>query len=336
MGSFKWQSTGAFVSLALWWVWISRPHLGAVYRKVLAPAYRGVDDSRELMSYRAAAFGLLISSLFVVFWLTRVGMESKAILLMVTGMMLVYFGATKIVADSGLIYTNAPASGKDLSVMLLGGPGALKASTHVGFGLAAYPMSGYRSFLMVPLAHINKLGDLIPRGKRQLFWGICAAFIVGAVVSTVYTIWLGYTIGAYNFQPNWLIINGGRRQLEVWVLPAIQDPAPTPRADYVFLLIGAAAMVIVNLMRYRFTWWPLHPIGLALSGMSLSRLTSTTIFVAWLAKYLTIRIAGAAFYRKSKPFFIGVLIGYILAVAAGIVVDSIWFPNQGHVVHKWY
>ena len=53
-------------------------------------------------------------------------------------------------------------------------------------------------------------------------------------------------------------------------------------------------------------------------------------------KYLLIRIAGAAFYRRSKPFFVGMLIAYILAVAAGIVVDSIWFPNQGHKVHQWY
>jgi hypothetical protein len=70
--------------------------------------------------------------------------------------------------------------------------------------------------------------------------------------------------------------------------------------------------------------------------MSLTRLTSTTIFLAWLIKYLMIKVAGASFYRRSKPFFIGMLTGYVLAVAAGIVVDSIWFPMQGHEVHKWY
>jgi hypothetical protein len=30
------------------------------------------------------------------------------------------------------------------------------------------------------------------------------------------------------------------------------------------------------------------------------------------------------------------LIGYILAVAAGVVVDAVWFQDQGHTVHKWY
>ena len=95
-------------------------------------------------------------------------------------------------------------------------------------------------------------------------------------------------------------------------------------------------MAVLNLMRYRFVWWPLHPIGFALSGTALSRLTSATIFVAWLVKLTMLKLAGAAFYRKSRPFFIGMLVGYILSVAAGVVVDAIWFQPDGHVVHKWY
>ena len=30
------------------------------------------------------------------------------------------------------------------------------------------------------------------------------------------------------------------------------------------------------------------------------------------------------------------LIGYILAVIVGMVIDAVWFPTQGHVLHKWY
>jgi hypothetical protein len=106
--------------------------------------------------------------------------------------------------------------------------------------------------------------------------------------------------------------------------------------NYWFFLIGVGAMTFLSLMRYRFIWWPLHPIGFALSGTGLARLTSTTIFVAWLVKLLMLKLAGAQFYRKSKAFFIGMLIGYVLLVAAGIVADAIWFPDQGHAVHRWY
>ena len=95
-------------------------------------------------------------------------------------------------------------------------------------------------------------------------------------------------------------------------------------------------MAFLNLMRYRFVWWPFHPLGFALSGTALSRLTSVTILVAWLLKLAMLKLVGAGFYRKSRPFFIGMLIAYIIQVALGLVVDAIWFQPQGHTVHQWY
>lgn len=88
-------------------------------------------------------------------------------------------------------------------------------------------------------------------------------------------------------------------------------------------------------MRYRFTWWPFHPIGFALSGSALSHLTGFTIFLAWSLKAILLRFFGAAFYRRSRPFFIGLLIGYVFAIALGLVLDAFWFMPQGHRIHVY-
>ena len=106
--------------------------------------------------------------------------------------------------------------------------------------------------------------------------------------------------------------------------------------NYWFFLVGAAVMTLLNIMRYRFPWWPLHPVGFALSGAWLTRLTSFTLFLAWLVKFILIRLVGASFYRKSRPIFIGALVAYILVTALGLVVDAVWFGKQGHTLHKWY
>ena len=95
-------------------------------------------------------------------------------------------------------------------------------------------------------------------------------------------------------------------------------------------------MALLSLMRYRYTWWPFHPIGFTLSGTIYARLTAFTIFLAWLAKFLMIKLAGPAFYRRSKPFFVGMLIGHILIVVVDVVVDMIWFPASGHILHSWH
>jgi hypothetical protein len=88
-------------------------------------------------------------------------------------------------------------------------------------------------------------------------------------------------------------------------------------------------------IRYRFPSLALHPIGLAISGSDVLRSGISSIFIVWAAKTLILRFGGLNLYRKAKPLVMGILIGYLAAVAGGIVVDTIWFPGLGHKVHGW-
>ncbi|MSS71486.1 MAG: hypothetical protein EXS64_08345 [Candidatus Latescibacteria bacterium] len=119
-------------------------------------------------------------------------------------------------------------------------------------------------------------------------------------------------------------------------MSAILNPRPMETVNAWLFLAGAAGVSLLNLMRYRFVWWPFHPLGFALSGISSVRLAASTLLLAWLVKLAMLKFGGASFYRRSGPFFVGMLIGYILAVFAGLLVDVVWFPKQGHIVHRWY
>ncbi len=94
-------------------------------------------------------------------------------------------------------------------------------------------------------------------------------------------------------------------------------------------------MAALIYLRHRFVWWPLHPVGLAISGSYLARRTAFTIFVAWLIKLVMLKVGGPGFYRKSRPLFVGLLVGYVLGVAFSAGIDMIWFPERGHYVHRY-
>ena len=64
---------GALVFLAAWGLWMAREHLKAVWRKALNSKC-DVDDSGELLSYRTAVFGLILSLAFATCWLMATGM----------------------------------------------------------------------------------------------------------------------------------------------------------------------------------------------------------------------------------------------------------------------
>ena len=334
-GRFTWQTAGAFVALSLWWVAISRTHLKDAFLKALKPSLARIDDSRELLSYRGCFIGLGLSLLYSAGWLWQAGMALNVILVLFPTMLLVYFGVSKMLADSGLIYVNPPTGAWNLTMAVFGGAKHIPAGTFAVLYPASIGVNHFRGYTFSVGTHINRLGDFISGGKRKLFAGACLAFVVGCVASTLFTVWMGYRIGGYNFEPNWLIIRAGSGGYQ-GAVNSIVSPEPMEVENYWFFLGGFLVMSAFNLMRYRFTWWPFHPIGFALAGTALARLTSFTVFLAWLVKFILLRLIGPAFYRRTRPFFVGLLIGYIVITAAGLVVDAIWFGSQGHTIHKWY
>ena len=99
--------------------------------------------------------------------------------------------------------------------------------------------------------------------------------------------------------------------------------------------IGAIAMAILTLIRYRMPTWPLHPIGLALQGSYGLTKTWMSIFFAWFFKTTLISLGGSALYKRGKPFFIGLIAAQAVSTALVFVVDWFWFPAQGHNVHNY-
>ena len=54
------------------------------------------------------------------------------------------------------------------------------------------------------------------------------------------------------------------------------------------------------------------------------------IFLAWFIQAVLLRIGGGKLYRDAQPFFIGILIGYVLGQGLSFLVDSLWFPDAPH------
>ena len=99
--------------------------------------------------------------------------------------------------------------------------------------------------------------------------------------------------------------------------------------------IGLGVMVLLTFLKYRFSWWPLHPIGFPIAGVSYVYWTTVSVFIAWAIKFVLLQVGGATLYRRYRPFFLGVLTGYTLGVSLSVLVDVVWFPGAGHSVHGY-
>ena len=334
-GAYSMQTKGAFVVMVFSVFWVARSHLKDVAMKALGRAPE-IDDSGEFISYRVAFFGTLGGMLYMYIWIVAIGFDPLYGALFIPSVIFCYVGTAKILADTGIPYTNNPVGPWGLISMWLGSKGQ-SPSTMVAYRFSSIITSHFKALFLPALTHAGKVSEGARTNRRQLMTALSLAFVVSFVTCVTLILYLGYRDGAYNFN-SWEITRAAERAFPRTV-GAIKNPGNPFFVKHPeeagFFGGGMAMMGLLIFLRHRFTWWPLHPVGLAISGSYLARRTSFTVFVAWLIKLVMLRVGGPAFYRKSRPLFVGLLVGYVVGVALSSAIDVVWFPERGHYVHKY-
>ena len=322
-----WQTQGAFIVFVIWSIWTARDHLKQVLWAALG--WVQVEDDREVVSYRFAVWGMFGGCAFIIAWLHAAGMDLFVAVVLLTALLIAYFGTAKMVAEIGLPYTPTTLQAEGFVVAAVGtenmSPGSV---TVLAFSQNLHCYG--KGMVLPPLTNIIRISDFIRYNTRRLLLAVVAAFAVSYAVSVVYTLWLGYSGGAYNF--NAYPFSYYSRKIFDRVVYRLGNPWQIDADRLGFLAIGSVVMGVLTFLRYRVAWWALNPIGFALPRLTWQVFS---LFLAWVCKAIILRLGGVQLYRQSQPFFVGLLVGYALGVGLSSVVDMIWFNGQGHGIHSW-
>jgi hypothetical protein len=327
-----WQSAGGFFFLVLSGLWIARRHLRDVLRKAINPGYAGVDDSREWISCRMAVVGLVLGLAFIAGWLRCLGMQWSTLTVYLFAALVMYIGISKLVAQSGMVYLRAPITAQTFTAYTLGSA-SFTPQTLAAMALTFAYCCDFKFDIFASLSHSDKIATTLRTPKRIVFWAIVLAIVLGFFLSIAIIIKLAYARGAYNFGA-WEF-QSGNQTIYNNMVDKLKHPQFTDWRRLRFFGGGAAFCAILSALRFRFHWWPLHPLGFAVAGAAPGVFAEFSIFLAWLIKFLILKVGGLRLYERYKPFFVGMLVGYVLGVTLSFIVDIIWFPGQGHVVHHW-
>lgn len=326
-----WQGFGALAALVAWGIWMGREHLGDVFRKATGRA-PDVDDSGELLSYRAAVTGLAVGLLYMVLFLTASGMSVPVVAVFLFGVFVVYLGVTRIVIEGGLVFLRGPMIAQHLTVYTLGVT-EMPARNLTALALSYGWFCDIKSFFMPAAAHAAKLSEVLRIERREVIAAVAAAVILGLAASMGYTLYMGYQVGAYNYG-DWIFRQGAETPYDA-MAAKMQNPFDTDWQRLGLLAAGALVMTALSLLKYRFSWWPLNPIGFPVAYTLPVRLSAFSIFLAWAAKSLILRFGGIGLYHRFRPFFLGLIVGFFWACGISFVVDMVWFPGEGHLVYGW-
>ena len=50
---------------------------------------------------------------------------------------------------------------------------------------------------------------------------------------------------------------------------------------------------------------------------------------------IMLTIAARSLYRRCIPLFLGIMIGHMMGIGLGVIVDAIWFHGNGHPLNRW-
>jgi hypothetical protein len=87
--------------------------------------------------------------------------------------------------------------------------------------------------------------------------------------------------------------------------------------------IGFGITAALALLRLRFVWWPLHPIGFLMMGTFPGNHLWFSIMIGWLAKTLIVRFGGPRAFVSGKPFFLGLIVGESAAAGFWLVMGIV-------------
>jgi hypothetical protein len=189
---------------------------------------------------------------------------------------------------------------------------------------------------------IGEGAGVVPRetGRVALVigWTLLLAISVGTVASldTYYTHTMQLGSGEPMVENKWGLQTQPEetfvKPLASWSEGRFANPPHTPAVHFT---IGAVVASTLQLLSWRFSWWPFLPAGYVFAGTwTFVAGAWFSIMIGWLAKVLIVRFGGAAFYQRAAALFIGLIFGEALAAGAWLVINLLlsWSGMEYHPI----
>ncbi len=305
------QSFGAYISFCLYSVWVSRHYLKQVLRRAFGKS-SDLDDSREPMTYRNALLGIGVGVAGLVAFASYLGMVWWVGIVF----FLIYFALalaiTRMRAELGTPMHDLHFTGPEMIMTRVVGSNAFNVDTRTVFALFFWFNRAYRSHPMPHQLESFKLAEQTGADYRK--WSRALLFLGGAAVFIAFWAIL-HLMYSYGAESKSRITFGAEayNTLTGWV----KSPQPGKFQEFMAIWVGFGIAFLLQLLRMRFPWWPLHPLAFAVTSSYEINLVWGPLFLAWMFKSLILRYGGRGGFHRSLPFFIGLMLGQF-------VVGSLW------------
>ncbi|MCC6444557.1 MAG: hypothetical protein IT210_14015 [Armatimonadetes bacterium] len=308
------QCFGGYAGIAALALYASRRSLGRALRE----AWAGVSDPEGPMSSRAALVGLAGGMAFLIGFFCVAGLSPWVCVAAFAIYFAIALAVTRMRAELGPPAHDLHNGGPDYILTAGLGSGFFWARDLSLLTWFYWFNRAYRSLAMPYQLEGYKLAER----KGMSYRTVAVALVLASIVGTASGFWafyhFGYRVGAEAKMAGHVIGFGWEafNRLNGWLL----SPKGTDAPAVIAILIGVFSVLALNVLKLRFWWWPLHPLGFAVSGSYSMNTIWLPLIISWLVKVCLFRYGGLKAYRQALWFFLGLILGdYTVGCAWPIV-----------------
>ena len=331
------QIRGVWIALFLWTLWMGRAHVKVVFQTVFVgtrsprPCGQGnptetpkrkphTNDEGEALRYRTAGIGALVGFILILAFCLKAGMS----LWFATLFFALYFAMsvtiTRIRAELGPPAHDLYNAGPDL--LLTDAFGTRRIGNRNLSVMSLFFWLNHLSYRAHPMPHQLeglKLAHQTRFNPTQLLWVLAIAIFVGALSAAWGHLHLSYQVGLEQAR-SWYA-RAAFNRLAGW----LYNPSETSISGMLYTTGGFTFAVSLLLLRWRFIQWPLHPVGYVVSSWWTFTGLWFPLLISWIVKRILLSTGGVRLYRRSIPFFIGLVIGDVIVASIisilGLIFD---------------
>ncbi len=327
------QTGGAFFAYAALVMWTGREHFKHIALRAFGRAKAREGEEREALSYPKAFWGFALSFVYILGFSFVAGVRIDVALALWVSYLVLAIALTRVAVEGGmlfLLHDIMPLGA--LSRLLSWNAPWLSVANDSGVVPASFLQAGLvfhmRGFAMPSFVQGFKLAHDNNIAAKPLLKLIAVVMLVSTLMSFWMVLHLTYEQGALSMGSSW-----ARGHLSLRPATFLEnlrnDRGDLATSSWMALSFGAALTWLMMAMRARFAWFPFHPIGYLISLNYAMQTFWFSIFLGWLAKSLITRFGGHDTYRKTIPFFLGLVLGDVSMMLFWLLVDG-WTGRVGH------
>ena len=326
------QGIGAWLTLGILIIWVSRKHLKTVFTLALKPSGDSTNTFKnEPFQYRTALLGILIGVAILVFIFQQAGMSVGILLAFLLLYFLMSIAITYARAAVGVPYHEVIYTHPQLMLVSVLGVRRIGAANLTLFSFLYPYVRDNVSHPMPSQLEGFKIAERAPVSQKKMAVAMIVALLVATPVSFWAYLHLIYQHGAV--QTEGYIIGIGIETFERLLLPWLQQPHTPDSTGLSFTAFASLFTLGLMFLRRQFIWFPFHPAGYAL-GLSAGMVwVWSAVCVGWFIKVVLLKFGGLRIYRQAAPFFVGLILGDYLTGTFWSLVGSVF---EIPVYRVWY